>query len=215
MKNQSPPKNKFDTDVVSSFRESRAGSISEKGRFERDSLTSTETTYRRVPSSREVPDQMQDRADFALQCMILEGKDSSARVVICKSTPQWVSDLVNTCTDPSGVCDEWRQRFIHEALKMIRSGSPPSVARSDSFSTLKSWARSTSGKKRYIDAAEKIMSEDRDRKEVLSLAQRLECIDVYYQVYSALDGPFYDGRLYDIGQLRRMHRRETSPGEGD
>lgn len=204
-----PPTNKFDTNTVQRFRDSRPDEVAEARRFKSDSLTSTKNPYQRMPSRRDLPSSIEGRANFAMDCLVSrDQKGGPPRVAICRSTPQWVSDLVNRSSGPSGMTGQWRQNFVHESLQMIGAKAPPSVATADDLDTLRKWEQAP-GKDGYVQAAKRVLT-DWDEEEMLKMAQLFERYEVYAQVYEGLMQAGYDGRLYSLPLLRAMHRRETN-----
>lgn len=176
-----------------------------RGTFERQSLSSSENPYARLPARRKAPPKMRKKATYAATYLMLEGRKGSERIVICQSTPQWVADIVNRAADPNGVVDEHRQRLVYESLKMIGAGSPPSVASADDLEVLRKWEHSTKGKRRYVRRA-RMMMDSPSEKELLQMAQTLERYEVYFQVFEQLKEN-YDGSLYDMNRTRRVHSK--------
>jgi hypothetical protein len=207
----------FNTENISELIDSQPGEVrDEHGRFQSDSLTATSNPYRRLTSRRDVPESVSDRAGLALTCLVLKHDDDhdgrNERVVICNATPQWVSDLVNRSTGPSGLTKKWRQRFVYESLRMINATSPPSVAESDDLEKLREW-EDAKGKRSYVERARKMLGSF-DEETLLSLAQKIERWEVYMQVYDGLVDAGYDGRLYDMRQLKGAHRVAETPAQG-
>lgn len=179
------------------------------GTFSKDSLTTGEKPYKRLPMRREVPPKLKKKAALAISFLLLEGRGSNERVVICRSCPQWAADLVNRSADENGVVDQWRQKFVFESLKMIRAGSPPSVATSDNLDDLRNWENSTKGKRKYVEAARDLLKSPSE-KQLLQTGQRLERFAVYSQVYQQLEQDPYDGALYDMDRVRRRKAAQSS-----
>lgn len=156
---------------------------------------------------REVPPSMKKKAGLAASFLLLEGRGNSERVVICQSTPQWAADAINRAADENGIVDSWRQKFAFESLKMIRAGSPPSVATSDDLDDLRQWENSTPGKRRYVDTAREVLQSPSERQ-LLKTGQRLERFEVFFQVWSQLEESAYDGSLYDLDRIRKRKAAE-------
>lgn len=157
---------------------------------------------------REVSPKIRKRAKLAASFLLMEGRGANERVVICQSTPQWVCDVVNRSADVNGVVDQWRQKFAFESLKMVRAGSPPSVATSDNLDDLRAWEGATDAKRRYVEKA-RTMLESPSETQLLQTAQRFERFEVYFQVYETLEDAPYDGSLYDIERVRRRKAAES------
>lgn len=206
---KNPPANKFDTDTVSRFYESRPDSVGDAGRFRQFSLTSTTNPHKVLPTRRDLPHSVPGRAEFADDCIVWKGEHSPPRIELCRSTPQWVADLLNRSTRNGIFSDSWRQQFVVESIQMISAKAPPSVASpSESKDDLKDWETST-GRGIYKDWAKSVLTGWKTR-EMVEMAQLFERYEVYAQVYQGLLEAGYDGRLYDLPRLRAMHRRRET-----
>jgi hypothetical protein len=172
------------------------------GTFSEDSLTTGDEPYKRLPMRREVPPGMKKKAGLAASFLLLEGHGTSERVVICQSTPQWAADIINRAADEDGIVDSWRQKFAYESLKMIRAGSPPSVATTDSLDKLRNWENASPGKRKYVEVAREMLESPSERQ-LLKTGQRLERFEIYFQVWSQLEEDGYDGSMYDLQRIRK------------
>ena len=183
---------------------------SEKGSFQRHSLTSGDHPYRKLSSRRFASPKVRKRASLASTFLSMQGHGENERVIITMSTPLWVADLVNRSGDKDGAVDRWRQRFVVESLKMISAGSPPSVANADDPDELRDWAEGSSERSKFIESAKEMIGVDADEENVtvLRMAQRLERFEVYFQVFEQLQEDAYDGAMYDATRVRRRKSAE-------
>lgn len=108
--------------------------------------------------------------------------------------PEWMTDVCRQAHDKGEILpDDWRYRFIEEAVDALASHDSPDTAR-DSLepdiytSDLTGWLHSRNSRAWYLDEAAREYGQFRDGLQLLAAGQMREKEETFQQVLDALRG---------------------------